>query len=174
MQAADSMNINTNRNTKIGAVMEEMALFSEEEQSRFQESIKKPFFPFLLSGEKKLPGQAGRIRWKLFFYEKNALIPKNGYTKWFDYDKIATTALFRTRRAGDWFVLDASGRHKKLKQYFIDEKVPKEQRGEILLFAEGNHIIWIAGGRISEEYKVRETTHVVLELALETTKGMPQ
>lgn len=148
-----------NENNKI-----EMILFSEEERAVFQEAINNNSLKFPFLGEKSLPKQIGKIRWRLFFFEKNALIPKNGYTKWFDYDKIATAALFRTRRAGDWFVLDASGRHKKLKQYFIDEKVPKEQRERMLLFADGSHIIWIAGGRISEEYKVRETTRVVLEL----------
>ncbi len=91
------------------------------------------------------------------------IIPKNNYTKWFDYDKIST-ALFRTRRAGDWFILDASGKHKKLKQYFIHEKIPKEEREHVLLLANGSHIIWIIGGRISEEYKVGEVTQMVLEL----------
>lgn len=138
-------------------------LFSKQERECIQENRKYHLERFPLSGEKKLPEQMGRIAWKLFFLEKNRIIPKNNYTKWFDYDKIST-ALFRTRRAGDWFILDSSGRHKKLKQYFIDEKVPKEQREHIPLFADGSHIIWIVGGRISEEYKVREATQVVLEL----------
>lgn len=138
-------------------------LFSEEEKEMIREAVENHSQIVPLSGRKKLPQRAMQIAWKVFFFEKNVIIPKNSYTKWFDYDKISK-ALFRTRRAGDWFVLDSSGRHKKLKQYFIDEKVPKEQRESALLLADGSHIIWIVGGRISEEYKVRETTQVVLEL----------
>lgn len=141
---------------------EEIPLFSEQEREAFDNmSFSEP-----LSGSKKLPEWGRILKWKLFFMEKNAIIPKNNYTKWFDYDKISSAALFRTRRAGDWFVLDSSGGHKKLKQYFIDEKIPKEQRERLLLLADGSHIIWIDGGRISEEYKVRESTRAVLELQL--------
>jgi tRNA(Ile)-lysidine synthase len=110
------------------------------------------------------------VQWRIFLKknacleEKKAGIKKKNYTKCFDYDKISNAALFRTRRAGDWFVLDSSGKHKKLKQYFIDEKIPKQERSEIPLFADNNHIIWIIGRRISEEYKVRETTRLILEL----------
>lgn len=138
----------------------EISLFSGQERKALEKIT--PSEP--VSGQKKLPQWGKILEWRLFFLEKNAIIPKNNYTKWFDYDKISSAALFRTRRAGDWFVLDSSGGHKKLKQYFIDEKIPKEQREKVLLLADGSHIIWIAGKRISEEYKVQETTRVVLEL----------
>ncbi len=139
------------------------SLFSEQERAYIEQMRKYHPEKFPLTGEKELSEQVGKITWKLCFFEKNVIIPKNNYTKWFDYDKIST-ALFRTRRAGDWFILDASGKHKKLKQYFIHEKIPKEEREHVLLLANGSHIIWIIGGRISEEYKVGEVTQMVLEL----------
>ncbi len=114
------------------------------------------------------------VKWRIFkkdtvvFGEKNAGFPKNNYTKWFDYDKISHAALFRTRRAGDWFVMDSSGKHKKLKQYFIDKKIPKQAREELPLFADGSHIIWVMGERISEEYKVQETTQEILEVTFQS------
>ena len=58
----------------------------------------------------------------------------------------------------------AKGGHKKLKSYFIDEKVPREQRDSIPLLADGQHILWVTGYRISEAYKITEDTRNVLKV----------
>lgn len=100
------------------------------------------------------------------FSKKDAEIPKNKYTKWLDYDKIESGLLFRTRDRGDFFVLDDMGHKKYLKDYFINEKVPKELRDEIVLAADGSHILWVVGYRISEAYKVSADTREVLEIRL--------
>lgn len=96
--------------------------------------------------------------------KKDVKIPKNLYTKWFDYDKIKNRLYLRTRRPGDYFVLDAQGRRQKLKDYWINEKVPRFQRDQIPLLAEGSHILWAAGYRISAYYKITEDTKRVLEV----------
>lgn len=54
--------------------------------------------------------------------------------------------------------------HKKLKDYFIDQKVPREDRDRMILLADGNHIMWAVGMRISEEYKVAEQTKRILKI----------
>ena len=92
------------------------------------------------------------------------------YTKLFDYDKIKFGMQIRGRREGDFFALDKSGHHKKLKQYFVDEKVPERQRDFIPLLAEGNHILWIPGGRISAEYMITDKTQRVLRVSYEGEK----
>ena len=85
------------------------------------------------------------------------------YTKWFDYDKIKNALQIRFRENGD-FLEVAKGGHKKLKSYFIDEKVPREQRDSIPLLADGQHILWVTGYRISEAYKITEDTRNVLKV----------
>lgn len=94
--------------------------------------------------------------------EKIKIIPQNGYTKWFDYDKIKNTVLLRTRQEGDYFQIDKRGSKKKLKAFFIDNKIPKENRNSIPLLADGSHIIWIIGHRISEAYKIDKNTKKIL------------
>ncbi len=89
-------------------------------------------------------------------------IPEKRYTKWFDYDKIKNTVWLRTRQPGDYFQSDREGSHKKLKRYFIDEKIPAGDRSRILLLAEKNHVLWVVGYRISEAYKVDDRTRKVL------------
>ncbi|MCR5736867.1 MAG: tRNA lysidine(34) synthetase TilS [Eubacterium sp.] len=89
-------------------------------------------------------------------------IPELMYTKWFDYDKIEKLSV-RNRQPGDYLSID-DGKHKKLKQYLIDKKIPKDEREELCLLAEGSHILWIVGHRISAEYKVTKETKRILRV----------
>jgi tRNA(Ile)-lysidine synthase len=75
--------------------------------------------------------------------------------------------LIRTRMEGDYLVQDREGHHKKLKKYFIDEKIPASSRGQILLLANGSEIIWAIGERISENYKITKDTEHVVEVTYE-------
>ena len=92
-------------------------------------------------------------------------IPKKTYTKWFDYDKIKDGLAVRKRRSGDYLVTDSAGHTKKLKEYFINEKVPLSKRDSIWLLAIGQEIVWVTGGRISEKYKVLEDSETIIEIS---------
>ncbi|NLZ80241.1 MAG: tRNA lysidine(34) synthetase TilS [Clostridiales bacterium] len=100
-------------------------------------------------------------------YEKK---PQNSYTKWFDYDKIKDKLLLRTRKEGDYLEINENGGRKKLKRFFIDKKIPLNERDNILLLADGSHIVWIIGYRISEEYKITENTSRILKVQLDGGK----
>ena len=123
----------------------------------------------LTYGEKvEVPlGQSGAalVLIKHQFDRKMHEISKIKYTKWMDYDKIKDGFLMRKRRAGDFFVNDASGHHKKLKQYFIDEKIPISVRDAMWLMTKKSEVLWIVGGRMSEACKVSADTETVLEIA---------
>lgn len=103
--------------------------------------------------------------------EKIGEIPVNRYTKWFDYDKIKDTPVLRTRRPGDYLEL-SGGIHKKLKDYLIDSKVPAQERDRCILLADGSHILWVAGMRISERARVTEQTKRVLKVQMKKSKGV--
>lgn len=89
---------------------------------------------------------------------------QNPYTKWMNYDKIKQGFCIRTRQSGDYFISDIYHHHKKLKQYFIDEKIPISQRDEMLLLAQQDLVLWLIGGRISEHLKVTEDTKTIIEI----------
>ena len=91
-------------------------------------------------------------------------IPPKTYTKWFDYDKIENSIVVRKRKKGDFLTINAEKQRKSLKAYFIDKKVPKEDRDSIWLIAEDSHVMWILGERISSFYKVSEATERVMEV----------
>ncbi len=103
------------------------------------------------------------LEFSRFAYEKNQKIPENRYTKWFDYDKIKGTLLVRHRESGDYISLKGGGR-KSLKSYLIDQKIPLRLRDGIPVLAEGKHILWIVGWRISEYYKVTDDTKEILQV----------
>lgn len=98
------------------------------------------------------------------FPKKDEEFSEKMYTKTFDYDKIRNHAVVRTWQQDDYFVMNDKGQRKKLNRYFIDQKIPKDQRKKIPLVADEDHIIWIIGGRISGEYKVTDATKWVLQL----------
>lgn len=97
-------------------------------------------------------------------------IPLNRYTKYFDYDKIGTNIVFRTRLAGDRIAVTDTGQTKKLKDYFINEKIPRDERGEIPLLASGQRIFWVVGGRISGDCRITDKTKNILEITAEEMK----
>lgn len=99
---------------------------------------------------------------EVFSWKKGMEFPKNVYTKWFDCDKIKGTPVVRTRRPGDYIVL-ADNSHKALNRFMIDEKIPRQMRDKIPLLADGSHVMWIIGYRISEYYKIGPDTVRVLQ-----------
>ncbi len=95
-------------------------------------------------------------------------IAEKKYTKWLSCDTIGNNILqLRTRRQGDYLVVNREGGRKKLKDYLIDCKVPRRERDRILLLAAGSHVLWVVGYRISEAAKVTEHTRKVLKIQVE-------
>lgn len=94
--------------------------------------------------------------------EKKEIIVEKTYTKWLDYDKITNSLEFRHRKTGDIIRVHPSGGSKKLKDYLIDRKIPSDTRDYLWLLADGSEIVWIVGDRISEKYKVSDTTKKIL------------
>lgn len=126
----------------------------------------------MIPGETRIEQHGIYIETEVFDYKKNVPFPKNSCMKWFDYGKIENTLKLRTRNTGDYLQIDSQGGRKKLKDYFIDIKIPKEVRDTLLLVADGNHIIWIMGygDRISEKYKIDDNTKQILAMKLINAK----
>ncbi len=77
---------------------------------------------------------------------------------YFDYDRVSQQLLLRTRKKGDRIWIRGLGGHKKVKDIFIDNKIPREDRDTIPLLFAGEELLWIVGVRKSSygEYD-RET-----------------
>lgn len=75
-----------------------------------------------------------------------------------DADKLPTNAIWRFRKEGDMFSPLGMSGTKKLKEYFIDKKVPQRMRSEIPVLAVGDKILAVADIEIADELKVTENT----------------
>ena len=84
------------------------------------------------------------------------------YTKCFDYDKINNELCIRTRRSGDYIVINDKGDRQSVKAYMINAKIDRLKRDKVLLLASGKGIIWVMGHRISADVKVSESTTRIL------------
>ncbi len=95
-------------------------------------------------------------------------IVEKKYTKWLSCDTINDDVLsLRTRKPGDYLIVNRDGGRKKLKDYLIDQKIPREQRDRLLLLTAGPYVLWVVGQRISEAAKVTEDTKRVLRVQVE-------
>ncbi len=85
-----------------------------------------------------------------------------------DLERVQPPLTVRFRRPGDRFYpLGAPGR-KKLKDFFIDRKIPKTERNLIPLVLSGSEIVWVVGRGIAEGCKVRPQTRRMVRLRYET------
>ncbi|MCI5649284.1 MAG: tRNA lysidine(34) synthetase TilS [Fusicatenibacter sp.] len=95
---------------------------------------------------------------------------ENKYTKCFDCDKISGNLVLRTRKSGDYLTINPSGGRKKLKDYMIDAKIPREQRDSVLLLADGDEILWIVGYRTGERHRVEANTRNIIQIQIKGGK----
>lgn len=108
-----------------------------------------------------------KITINLFDKNEMQVISRDKFTKCFDFDKVNNRLNVRNRREGDRFwPLGLTGT-KKLKDFFIDLKVDREERDLVPLLCDGDEIMWVVGYRMSENYKVTNDTARVLVVALE-------
>ena len=102
------------------------------------------------------------------FYVKDGKESKAKNQMMLDYDKIKEKNLtLRTRRTGDRIALFQDGREKKLKDFFIDQKIPRGDRNHIWLLCEGKQVLAVLGIRVAEPYKVDENTERGLVITYE-------
>ncbi len=89
----------------------------------------------------------------------------NKYKTCFDMGKFSLPLIVRNRRSGDLFCPQGmGGKKKKIKEYFIDQKIPREERERIPILTSPEGILWIIGYRADERFMVTAATEKILEV----------
>lgn len=83
-----------------------------------------------------------------------------------DGDKITTPLVVRSRKPGDRLRPLGMKGTKKVKDVFIDKKIPKEIRDLIPIVCSGEDIIWLPGITINEDFKANSETKCFLKLEI--------
>lgn len=104
----------------------------------------------------------GRFTFRVFEKEQSEDFPRKNYTKWLDYDKISNAISVRYRKSGDLIQTILGSESIPLRRFFINEKIPREDRDSVPLLCDGSEVLWAVGLRLSEKAKITERTKKVL------------
>jgi tRNA(Ile)-lysidine synthase len=127
----------------------------------FKYQIEKP-------GTLFVPEIAAKLRLSVFSSEeiKGQIKKMPSTTALFDLKTISFPIIIRNFRHGDRFVPLGMTGSQKIKDFFINIKVPRSKRMACPLLLNKGEIIWVGGHRISEQVKITEDTDKVLRADL--------
>jgi tRNA(Ile)-lysidine synthase len=128
-----------------------------------------PDYSYILSVPGQITIRETGIRVKAYIQpcSEHTTIENDRRTAYLDYDKIDSDLVIRNRQPGDRFKPLGGIGFKKLKDFFIDEKVPRRKRNHVPIVAAGGRIIWVGGMRIDDRFKVTGETKRILVLVVE-------
>ena len=94
---------------------------------------------------------------------------QNSKVQYFDYNKakcLSKELRVRFRKEGDFIQPVNMKGSVSLKKFFINNKIPKEERNYIPLLEASGEVVWICGYRSSEKVKTEPTTEYVLKVQI--------
>ena len=92
----------------------------------------------------------------------------NGKVEYVNADKLPNRLTIRSWREGDRFHPLGMKGEKKLSDFLIDQKVPLDQKRQVMVVTDGENIVWVCGMRIDERFKIGKNTKRVLKLELQS------
>jgi len=104
---------------------------------------------------------------KLIFEKHPAVeysIPTDKNIASLDLDKLSFPLLLRKWKQGDAFIPLGMNNHKKLSDFFIDEKFSLFDKEETWVICSGDEIVWIVGHRIDDRYKITIDSRKILQI----------
>lgn len=108
-----------------------------------------------------------KFKMTLLNSEASVKLAQDDFVKYFDADKAGKNISIRYRKDGDKFTPLGMKVHKKIKDIFINLKIPREDRNKIPLVCFGMEIGWIVGHKISENFKIDDKTKTILKIQVE-------
>ena len=97
-------------------------------------------------------------------YNSNLQINKSRNFAYLDYEKVKFPLIVRSWRDGDRFRPFGMKNFRKLSDFFKDEKLSKFDKESVRIVESDGKIVWIAGLRIEDRYRVPTITKKVLFL----------
>ncbi len=140
-------------------------VFSFERKSKPQDDF---FFEMTVPCRMEINGRVLKLeKIEINTYEELKKNDRYLFKNAFDYDIIFANPAIRNRRAGDKLKQTGRGVTKELRRLMNEKGIPKERRGELIVLADENGIIWAEGFGIDERRKVSEKTKDVVVIKIE-------
>jgi len=105
-----------------------------------------------------------KIDFEFINNKNNIEFSNNVLIKYFDYDNIEERLIIRKRENGDRIIPLGMKGSKKLKDIFIDLKIPVEKRDKIPVLCFDDEVAWIVGYKVSEKFKITKETQNILKV----------
>jgi tRNA(Ile)-lysidine synthase len=132
--------------------------------SRPQETVEDFYYEIPGPGIYPLPLLNHRIEVRFLACDAAPQFSPNPAEAIMDLGRVSLPIFLRSRKPGDRFRPLGLGGTKKVKDFFIDLKVPKGQRRNIPILCSKDHILWIVGHRLDDRVKVTSGTIRTLQL----------
>lgn len=104
------------------------------------------------------------VRFNIIRNKNNIDFSKNVLIKYFDYDKIEERLVIRKRRNGDKMLPLGMKGNKKVKDIFMDLKIPVDERDRIPVLCFDNEIAWLVAHKVSEKFKITKETKNIIKI----------
>ncbi len=118
--------------------------------------VKLPAYDLNAPGE--LAIKEAQVVFKADIVEKPDTVYDGKNSALFDLEKLSLPLTVRSRKEGDYFYPAGFGKKKKLQDFFVDNKVPRDERDSIPLLALGGDILWVIGYRADERFVAKNHT----------------
>jgi len=96
--------------------------------------------------------------------ETEPVLVPDGHIAYLDMDKLDYPLVLRNWKKGDWFIPLGMKGKKKLSDFMIDKKIPLNLKKRILVLLSKGSIVWVAGQRIDDRFKISSKTKRILKI----------
>ncbi len=96
--------------------------------------------------------------------ETEPVLVPDRHIAYLDMDKLDYPLVLRNWKKGDWFIPLGMKGKKKLSDFMIDKKIPLNLKKRILVLLSKGSIVWVAGQRIDDRFKISSKTKRILKI----------
>ncbi|MBF8268222.1 MAG: tRNA(Ile)-lysidine synthetase [Dehalococcoidia bacterium] len=121
-------------------------------------------YPLDIPGNTRLPGWSVQAHLSEDMGCSSSLDVQDAHAARLDGERVGRHLYVRGRRAGDRFHPLGMETPKKLQDFLVDAKVPRDRRDTLPLVLSEKGIVWVVGHRIAHWARLREDTTVALGL----------